>query len=88
MHLIQDHVLRTVQGDAVLVPLSDEETDFRGMIVLNHTGEFICKMLQQETDRASLIAALAREYAIQPEQAEPDVDAFLAQLDACHMLLP
>lgn len=88
MRLIHDHILRTVRGDVVLVPLSGEETDFRGMIVLNHTGEAICRLLQRETDRDTLIVELAREYGTQPERIGADVDAFLSQLDACHMLIP
>ena len=87
MRLIQDHILRNVHGNVVLVPLSDDETDFRGMIVLNHTGEFICRMLQQDIDRDSLIAELAQEYKIEPEQVETDVDTFLSELDSCHMLI-
>lgn len=87
MHLIEEHLLRKVHGNAVLVPLSDSETDFNGMIVLNHTGEFVCKMLKQDTDRDSLIAGLAQEYEMEPEQVEADVDAFLAELDSCHMLI-
>ena len=87
MRLIQDHILRKVHGDVVLVPLSDKETDFRGMLVLNHTGEFICRMLRQETDRDSLIAGLAQEYETEPEQVEADVDVFLSELDSCHMLI-
>ena len=87
MRLIKDHILRTVHGNVVLVPLSDDETDFRGMIVLNHTGEFICRMLQQDIDRDSLIAELAQEYEMESEQVAADVDAFLAELDSCHMLI-
>lgn len=87
MRLINGHIMRNVHGDVVLVPLSDEETDFRGMIVLNHTGAFLCRMLQQETDRDSLIAGLAQAYDIAPEQVETDVDAFLSELDSCHMLV-
>lgn len=87
MRLINGHIMRNVHGDVVLVPLSDEETDFQGMIVLNHSGAFLCKMLQQETDRASLITGLAQEYDIAPEQVETDVDAFLSDLDSCHMLI-
>ena len=41
MRLIQDHILRKVNGNVLLVPLSDTETDFNGMISLNHTGEFV-----------------------------------------------
>ena len=87
MRLINDHILKTVHGNAVLVPLSDCEKDFGGMVVLNHTGEFVCRMLRHDTDRESLIAALAVEYGMAPEQIGADVDAFLTQLDACHLLV-
>ena len=87
MRLIEDHILRKVHGNVVLVPLSDRETDFNGMIVLNGTGEFICRMLQQDRYRADLIAGLAQEYDIELETVEADVDAFLAELNSCHMLI-
>ena len=87
MRLIEDHILRNVNGNVVLLSLSDRETDFKGMIVLNHTGEFVCRMLQQDTDRDSLIAGLAQEYEIEPEQVETDVDTFLSELDSSHMLI-
>ena len=87
MRLIEDHILRRVHGNVVLVPLSDNETDFKGMIVLNHSGEFVCRMLRQETDRDSLIAGLAKEYEIEPERVAADMDAFLSDLDSCHLLV-
>lgn len=87
MRLIHDHILRKVHGDIVLVPLSNGETDFRGMLVLNHTGEALCKLLRQDTDREHLISELARTYGREPEQVAKDVDSFLAQLDECHMLV-
>ena len=87
MRLIEDHILRKIHENVVLVPISDSETDFKGMIVLNHTGEFLCRMLQKETDRDSLISGLAQEYETKPEMVEAYVDAFLAELDSCHMLI-
>lgn len=88
MRLIHDHILKNVHGNTVLVPLSNAETDFNGMIVLNHTGEFVCRMLQNDIDRDSLITALAQEYEKYPEQVAADVDAFLTELQACHVLIP
>ncbi len=87
MRLIEDHILRRVHGNVVLVPLSDNETDFKGMIVLNHSGEFVCRMLQQDTNRERLIEGLAQEYEMKPEQVAADLDAFLSELDACHILI-
>lgn len=87
MRLIKDHILRNVNGDVVLVPLSNDETDFNGMIVLNHTGEFVCRMIEEDTDIDSVITALADEYDLEPEKVENDVRAFLSELDACHVLI-
>lgn len=87
MRLIKDHILRSVNGDVVLVPLSNDETDFNGMIVLNHTGEFVCRMIEEDTDIDSVITALADEYDLEPEKVENDVRAFLSKLDACHVLI-
>ena len=87
MRLIEDHILRRVHGNVVLVPLSYNETDFKGMIVLNHSGEFVCRMLQQDTNRERLIEGLALEYEMKPEQVAADLDAFLSELDACHILI-
>lgn len=87
MRLIEDHILRRVHGNVVLVPLSDNETDFKGMIVLNHSGEFVCRMLQQDTNRERLIEGLALEYEMKPEQVAANLDAFLSELDACHILI-
>lgn len=87
MRLINDYILKNVHGNMVLVPTSNRETDFNGMIVLNHTAEFVCRMLRQETDRDSLIAGLAKEYEIEPERVAADMDAFLSDLDSCHLLV-
>ena len=87
MRLIEDHILRNVNGNVVLIPLSDSETDFKGMIVLNHTGEFVCRMIEEDTDIDSVITALADEYDLEPEKVENDVRAFLSELDACHVLI-
>lgn len=87
MRLIEDHILRRVHGNVVLVPLSDNETDFKGMIVLNHSGEVVCRMLQQDTNREHLVEGLAQEYEMKPEQVAADLDAFLSELDACHILI-
>ena len=70
----------------MLLPPPERDIGFNGMIMLNHTGEFVCKMLRQDTDRESLAAALAQEYKLEPDQAGADLDAFLSELYSCNML--
>lgn len=86
MRLIKDHILRRVHGNTVIVPPPERDIGFNGMIVLNHTGEFVCKMLCEETDRESIAAALAREYGADPDSVKADLDAFLSELSSCNML--
>ena len=86
MHLVKDHILRQVGGNAVLVPTFGSTAGFNAMISLNHTGEFICRMLREDTDAESIAAALTREYDVDAERAKEDVEAFLSELRSCNML--
>lgn len=88
MRLINDSIVRTIRGKTVLVPLPGNETDFTGMIALNETGGFLCRLLQQPTTRDALAAALVREYAVEAPQAQEDVDDFLRRLEECRLLVP
>ena len=87
MRLIDDYILRKVHGNAVLVPPPDRDIGFNGMITLNHTGEFVCKLLAKDTNRQALAAALAEEYGKQPNEVAEDLDKFLNELDSCNMLV-
>lgn len=87
MHLIEDHILRQVHGKTVLVPLSGRETDFNGMLVLNHTAAFICRLLKKDMDVEQIVEKLSVEYGIQPETVEGDVRRFLKELEDCHVLM-
>lgn len=86
MRLIKGHILRRVHGNTVLVPPPEKDIGFNGMIAVNHTGEFVCKMLNDETDTESLAAALAQEYEVDADRARADVEVFLSELKSCNML--
>lgn len=86
MRLIKDHILRRVHGNTVLVPPPERDIGFNGMIALNHTGEFVCKMLREDTDKESLAAALVQEYEVEPNRAMTDLHVFLSELRSCNML--
>lgn len=86
MHLIEGHILRRVHGNAVLVPPPEKDIGFNGMIAVNHTGEFLCKMLRDETDAESLSSALAEEYNVDIDTVRADVEVFLSELRNCNML--
>lgn len=86
MHLIKGHILRRVHGNTVLIPPPEKNIGFNGMIALNHTGEFVCKMLTEDTDRESIAEALAQEYGVKIDAVRADLDSFLSELRSCNML--
>ena len=86
MRLVEGHILRQVHGNTVLVPPPEKDIGFNGMISVNHTGEFVCKMLIVDTDVESLSAALAQEYDIEKDRARADIEVFLSELKSCNML--
>lgn len=86
MRLIEGHILRRVNGNTVLVPPPERDIGFNGMITVNHTGDFVCKMLRVDADIESIAAALAKEYEIEEDRAKADIEVFLSELRSCNML--
>lgn len=86
MRLIKGHILRRVHGNTMLVPPPERDIGFNGIISLNHTGEFVCKCLSEETTAEKLCEALAEEYGIESDAARADIEAFLAELRSCNMI--
>lgn len=78
MKLKQEYVLREVAGTWVVLPLKGADLD--GMIKLNASGALLWQGLEQGADRSGLTALLTSEYEVTAQQAEEDIDAFLALL--------
>ena len=62
------------------LPLAEETVNFTGMLKLNESGVILWRALEKGGDRGALVTALTAEYAVSPQQAETDVDAFLDKL--------
>ena len=80
MKIKENLLLRQVAGSWVVVAVGTASINFNGMLTLNETGAVLWKALEMDTDRSGLIAALTSEYEVTAEQAETDVDDFLAAL--------
>jgi len=55
---------------------------------LTGTAAAIWRHIDGSRSRAALIAELATDYAMDPDEVAADVDAFLAQLDAAGLIEP
>ena len=82
MKLKNDFILRKIAEKWVILPLSDRDGDFSGMMTLNETGLMLWKLLEDGAERTALCKALCDRYGITPEQANADTDRFLAKLES------
>lgn len=85
MKLKEGFLLRKIAGQNVVLP-SGDHLDLNIMITLNETGLFLWERLQQETDEATLVAALLAEYAVEEDRAAAAVSAFVKKLEENHFL--
>ena len=80
MKIKRGFVLMKVGIQNVVVAVDDMADKFNGMIRLNETGEFLWKMLQEESTEEQMTIALAQECNVSEEEARPGVEAFVAKL--------
>lgn len=69
--------LKTVAGEPILVARGPAAIDFGAMLVLNESGAFMWKLLENGCTDAVLAEKLANKYGIPIPQAQTDADAFL-----------
>lgn len=80
MKLNENFILRQVADTWVAVPVGAASRKFHGMLQLNDSGVQLWHALEQGADEKALVALLCAEYAVTVEQADADVQAFLAKL--------
>ena len=82
MKIKRGFILRNVANTHIVVPVSQNILNYKGMLSLNETGAFLWTVLEKGIDRAGLLAALLEEYEVPREVAEADMDEFLARVEA------
>jgi hypothetical protein len=80
MKLKDGFILREVAGQIVVLP-SGDDLDLNMMITLNDVGKFIWLLLEKETDEASIVAAILKEYDVDRATAEDAVAGFIKKLN-------
>ncbi len=75
---IKEGFIKSNLGDeCVVVPVGAQTVDFRGLITLNETGEFIWEILQNESEISDVVSALTKEYDIDEATAKADAEEFV-----------
>lgn len=80
MKIKEGFLLRQVAGQTVVLP-TGSELDLNMMITLNGTGAFLWDLLQEETNKEALVAALLKAYDVNEAKASFAVDSFVEKLE-------
>lgn len=81
MHISENYILREIMDEYIVVPTGEEAMKFQGLVTLNETGAFLWKELQKsDRTKEELRDRLCREYEVDEEMAEQDLDEFLKHI--------
>ena len=86
MKIKEGFILRTVGGNHIVVPVGAQTVDFRGIITLNETGEFLWNLLQEDCTEEQLTQALLAEYDVAADVAAADISGFVESLRQADLL--
>ena len=81
------YILRTIAGSNVLVPIGNEIANFNGVISLNDSAKFLWENLKEDITTEELTDNIIKEYEIDRELADKDVNEFIKILSENKMLV-
>lgn len=77
MKLKKGYLVREIAGCYVVVPVGERVIDFKGIMTLNDTGNFIWKCLSDEITYSQLLTLILEEYEIDEATARAGLAEFL-----------
>lgn len=80
-----DYILRTIAGEAILIPTGSAATAFNGMVNLSEVAVFVWQTMDSCADMEELVAKVVAEYDVDEATARADVQRFVDSLVACGM---
>ena len=88
MKIKADYVLRQVMDTYLILGIGSEAYAPNQIMTLNETGAFLWRMLTEGAEKGEMVSGLMKEYAVDAETAEKDVDVFIAQLREKALIAP
>src|SRR4051812_14851823 len=73
-------VTRRIAGEAIIVPVTNHVMNLECIFVVNDVGARIWELLETPNTTERIAAVLADEFAVTPERAQRDVEAFVTVL--------
>ncbi len=86
MQIKSGFILRTIVGESIVVPKSENIKKLEGSIILNEIGAFIWKKLEKPISREELLRCILDEFDVSEETALVDLQAFIGGLCELNVL--
>ena len=77
-----EQIFSEIEGEVVLLNIETGR-----YFKIDEIGSDIWEMIEEQTKVSDLCIKLSKEYEITPEECQPDVIAFLEQLEQCDLLV-
>lgn len=73
-------VVRRINDECLLIPLTDDIADMDSLYRLNETGAFIWELIDGRRDIKEITSRVAEEFDVDQREAEKDILLFLADV--------
>lgn len=81
------YAVRAFMDEFLVIPVGAPGADDAKMAVLSPVGEFIWSLLDEPHTFEEILYAVTEEFDVPTEVADPDIRAFLEELDHHHFLV-
>jgi Coenzyme PQQ synthesis protein D (PqqD) len=79
-------VSRVVADEAIVVPIRRGAADMDSIYTFNETGTMLWAMIEENRSAADMVRYLELEYGLSPEQAQADMEKFVAELNEAGLI--
>ncbi|NBJ14682.1 MAG: PqqD family protein [Dehalobacter sp. 4CP] len=77
MKIKEGYLVRKIADCYIVVPVGERVIEFKGIMTLNDTGNFIWRGLTEDISYNQLLASILDEYEIDEVTAKADLDDFI-----------
>lgn len=77
MKIKKGYLVREIAGCHIVVPVGESVIEFKGIMTLNDTGNFIWKCMSEDISYDQLLKKVLDEYEVEESTAKADLDEFL-----------
>jgi hypothetical protein len=77
MRIKEGYLVREIADCHIVVPVGERVIEFKGIMTLNDTGNFIWQCLAEDISYNQLLACILEEYEVDEATAKTDLGVFL-----------